>query len=70
MNTRREFIKKTFRLAALTAIASTSGYLLLNRDEAGNCDLDFGCSNCQKKGCNIRKEDYNKSEKLKSNELR
>ncbi len=56
METRREFINKSLRLAAFSVITATTGYLLLKND--GECSFEYSCSECNKKKCKVRKEDH------------
>lgn len=58
METRKEFIIKSLRLAAFSVIATSTGYLIFNGKVTNNCEFEFACSNCKKKGCSTRKEEY------------
>jgi positive regulator of sigma E activity len=58
METRKEFIIKSLRLAAFSVIATSTGYLIFNGKVTNNCEFEFACSNCKKKGCSTRKEEF------------
>lgn len=66
METRKEFIKKTLRIAAFSAIASSTGYLLFSGKISSGCDNDFACSGCSKNGCKIRLEDFVENETVRT----
>lgn len=48
MLSRKNFIIKSLRLASLTVIVSTTGYLLLREESDEKCSFDFICGNCSK----------------------
>ncbi|NQU35376.1 MAG: hypothetical protein HQ521_19290 [Bacteroidetes bacterium] len=48
MLSRKDFIIKSLRLASLTVIVSTTGYLLLREESDEKCNLDFVCGNCSR----------------------
>lgn len=66
MQTRKEFILTISRAAAITLVASTTGYLLFREESKDKCDFDFVCKNCKKvKECNIDEGiDFKNTKKL------
>lgn len=54
MQTRRDFIKKSFRMAGMAVLVGGSGYLLLREESDEACDFEFVCKNCKKlKECKL-----------------
>lgn len=54
MYTRRNFIKKTLRMASFAVLAGGGGYLFLREQSDEVCDFEFVCKNCKKlKKCNL-----------------
>jgi len=65
MQSRREFINKSLRMAGMAVLVGGSGYLLLRDDNGESCDFDFVCKNCRKlKECKLPEaKEYNGNSK-------
>ncbi|PLX05341.1 MAG: hypothetical protein C0595_00015 [Marinilabiliales bacterium] len=69
MQSRREFINKSLRIAGMAVLMGGSGYLLFREESEEACDFDFVCKNCKKnKECKLPEaKTFNGNNKLKSN---
>jgi len=61
MQSRREFINKSLRMAGMAVLVGGSGYLLLRDYNGESCDFDFVCKKCRKlKECKLPEaKEYN-----------
>lgn len=54
MDSRRGFIKKSFRMLGFTILAGGSTYLLFREQSAEACNFEFVCNSCKNlEGCSL-----------------